>query len=94
MRENPDLEEAMAGQGYITIPEAAARTKLARSTIYDAERADKIKSIKTGHRTFIEITSFLAWAGEGARLLWDATVTEKPTEASDGSKEQDQETCR
>lgn len=72
MKNNSELITKMRNLGYVTVPEAEERTQVHRVTIYTALKEGKLVSKKVRGRHFLEIEAFLNWAGDGARLLWEA----------------------
>lgn len=70
MKANPKIDARMRDEGYISVPEAAERSGLSRSTLYDAIRANKLVSTSVGSRRYVQLEALVAFVGpEAAALL-------------------------
>lgn len=70
MRPNPRVDEEMAKKGYLSVPEAARRSQLPTSTLYDAIRAKRLPVKLVGRRKYVAIKDLLDFGGDGVRLLF------------------------
>lgn len=73
MKPNPKLDEKMAKTGFVSVPEAAERTAIPTSTIYDALKDGRMTGTKVGSRHYVNVESLLTFGGEAIRTLWSQT---------------------
>ena len=73
----PKKEQAdqMRGIGYVTAAEAAARTGVPKSSLYDAIRGGDIEVDEIGRRKWVKVASLLAYVGESGAKLWKACAS-------------------
>ena len=84
MKPNPVLDEKMREAGYVSVQEAATRTAIPDSTLYDAMDTGKIKESRVGSRRYVEVETLLDFGGEAIRALWDESVEVEVVSSGNG----------
>jgi len=77
MKPNPKLDQKMMANGYVSVHEASKRTGISKPQIYDGINTGSIESVMVVNRKYLEIESFLEFAGDGGRVLWERYESEE-----------------
>lgn len=77
-RRSKALDDLMRSKGWVSPAEAATRTGIGRSTIYDAIETGALTSQKERGFTFVSVESLIGWGGVTAQEMWTASEPAEP----------------